>query len=84
MQSSFDARTACFDPDQTAILSAAYRLALKSFETNQRVPASTKSKLAKVVVNLGRQRLQQHVPLDAEEISEQASKFAACLQAAEN
>lgn len=80
MQSSFDARTACFDPDQTAILTAAYKLLLRTFEGQRRLPASTKSKLAKVVVNLGRQRLQQHVPLDAEEICDQASKFAASFR----
>lgn len=80
MQSSFDTRAASFNPDQTAVLSEAYRLAVQAFGCEQRVPSSTKSKLAKVVVNLGRERLRHRRTLDAREISERAAEFITHLR----
>lgn len=81
MRSAFDTRAASFNPDQTAALSAAYTLALKALPGDQRVPASTKSKLAKLIVNLARERMRQRMRLDATEISSKASEFMCQLRA---
>ena len=75
MQSAFDTRAASFDPEQTMALSKAYQIALRSFPSNQRVAAGMKSKLAKVIVNLGRERMRKHLDLNAEEISSKASDW---------
>lgn len=80
MRSAFDTRAANFNPDQTSTLLAAYRLALKAFPCEDRLPANTKSKLAKVVVNLGRERMRQRKELDAGEISCKAAEFLAQLR----
>jgi predicted DNA-binding transcriptional regulator YafY len=75
MRSAFDTRAANFNPDQTSALLAAYRLALKKFPSDQRLPTNSKSKLAKIVVNLGRERMRQRRDLDINEISDRASEF---------
>ena len=80
MRSAFDTRAANFNPDQTSALLAAYRLALKTFPAEQRLPSNTKSKLAKIVVNLGRERMRQRRELDVKEISARASEFLVQLR----
>ncbi len=75
MRSAFDTRAANFDPDQTSALLAAYRLALASFPPDQRLPTATKSKLAKLIVGIGRERLRQRLDLDAKAMAAKAAEF---------
>ena len=81
MQSAFDTRAANFSPEQTSALAVAYQLAIKSFPPEKRLPTGTKSKLAKVVVNLGRERARQHLDLDPGEISAKAAAYVSQLRA---
>lgn len=80
MRSAFDTRAASFDPDQTAALATAYDLALKSFPSERRMPSGTKAKLAKVIVNLGREQTRQHVPINPQDISVKAAAYVSQLR----
>ena len=75
MRSAFDTRAANFDPDQAAALSAAYRMALEGVSAHDRLPTNTKAKLAKVIVNLGRERVRQKQEFDLQDMASRAADF---------
>lgn len=80
MKSAFDTRAASFDPDQTAALATAYHLALKAFPAERRMPSGTKAKLAKVIVNMGREQARQHVAINPQDISTKAAAYVSQLR----
>lgn len=81
MRSVFDTKAANFDPEQISLLSAAYDQALKAFEESDHpLPANTKAKLAKMIVNLGRERLRENLALDVKAISSEAADFLTQLR----
>lgn len=81
MRGAFDTRAANFSPEQASVLSAAYHMALHEFSSRDRLPTNTKAKLAKVIVNLARERIRQKQELNVKEISSTAAGFLAQLRA---
>lgn len=82
MRSAFDTRAARFNPEQTFVLTAAYKLALEALPDEKRLSTNMKSKLAKLIVNLGRERLRQKRDIEAEDISTKATAFLKQLRVA--